>query len=226
MNGFKCEVKYWTLMSEFQLIATEKISKGEVIISERPLVSIAVKDFELPSAAWNLVNSLLKSPELLSVFYSLKLKVSEFPIDAIDRSLIKELAKTHMIDRVVLKDLYLCVGTNNVAYVNSNFDILGFGLYPVLSRANHSCSPNALFSPGNLEFKEAALVARRDIEPDESITWNYVRGELFLYGDYMARKLKLREDFQFVCRCDRCLAEMNANSVDADRKLTHWGCGK
>lgn len=210
MDTSKCLVKPWTLEMQFQLTATGKILQDEMIISELPLVSVAVEDIKYPSAAWSLVNSLLQSPELLSAFYSLDLKVSEFPLDREDKTVLSELAKTHRVPKEIVRKLYFTVGTNHAAYINSDFKILGFAVYPMLSRSNHSCSPNAKYAPGNLGCKEAALIALRDIEPGESITWSYVRGGLFMNSDYKARKLALLHNFQFVCRCDRCLAEMSS----------------
>ncbi|KAK5078049.1 hypothetical protein LTS08_003110 [Lithohypha guttulata] len=97
-------------------------------------------------------------------------------------------------------------------------DLIGAEVYLKISRANHSCAPNATFSHWGLvmwdrqskyltlfdkQMPAAMIVARQDIAKGEEITLAYVDIELELE----ARKHRLRYVYGFDCACPRCEKE-------------------
>lgn len=82
-------------------------------------------------------------------------------------------------------------------------DATGTGLYALGSAVNHSCEPNAalLKRPG-VRDSTTAVLALRDIAPGEEVTISYIDESAPLEE----RRADLA-DYQFVCRCARCVAE-------------------
>lgn len=77
----------------------------------------------------------------------------------------------------------------------------GGRIYHRLSRANHSCNPNAVVVEGDTADVSVVKAACSIKEGDE-ITISYL-GK-FLFGGYAVRQRKLRVEKHFVCRCERC----------------------
>jgi len=72
---------------------------------------------------------------------------------------------------------------------------------------NHSCDPTAWWGPGN------ALVARRDIQPGQEITYDYTSNDIL--GEYRMR-----------CNCGstQCRGVItNRDYLRLDRQLRYWG---
>ena len=105
----------------------------------------------------------------------------------------------------------------------------GFGVYPIFSCTNHSCSPNAVNAQGAAADGEAVLDnslvlrASRPIAAGEEITFDYLDGNVLGLsgrrdGDvhsgatggrstrrcHSERRQRLRENFGFDCACARC----------------------
>jgi SET domain-containing protein len=72
-------------------------------------------------------------------------------------------------------------------------------VFEVLSRINHSCSPNAQYSWNEKEGKRR-LYAVRDIQKGEEVTIDYV-GVDVLQKD---RKIHLEQLYGFMCMCELC----------------------
>mmetsp|Transcript_26520 Transcript_26520/g.66445 ORF Transcript_26520/g.66445 Transcript_26520/m.66445 type:complete len:617 (-) Transcript_26520:301-2151(-) len=87
---------------------------------------------------------------------------------------------------------------------------LGAGLFPLSSLFNHSCSPNASWSPTN-----GGLVHRltRGVNAGDEITVSY--HVLSTFG--AARRDHLRKSHGFVCRCERCAAQPGSNLHEQER---------
>jgi hypothetical protein len=193
---------------ECQLMAVAPITEGDVILAEAPLVSVPNFNLKYSTTSWDLVDKILSNGNMMQRYLTLSLKESVQNIDAEDRKFERDLAKRHRVTRDMVRRIYFGVCTNNIGYKNANSELIGYGIYPIVSRANHSCRPNAAYCPGNLETKEITLVARRDIQVGEAVTWNYAGTSAFLDADYSTRNLTLLDNFRFVCRCERCQEEI------------------
>lgn len=90
------------------------------------------------------------------------------------------------------------------------------GCFPVLSRANHACSPNANYYFSFPSFT-GQFWAMRDIAKDEEITIGYCR----LIAPREQRQADLRDRFFFTCTCSTCLlsGEQLAQSDERRTKL-------
>ncbi|KAL3809580.1 hypothetical protein ACHAXA_005796 [Cyclostephanos tholiformis] len=92
----------------------------------------------------------------------------------------------------------------------------GGRIYLTLSRANHSCDPNAVVvvggggGVGDDDNDVSALRAACDIAPGDEITVSYLGR--YLYAGYAIRRRLLLANKHFVCRCDRC----SSDDVDDD----------
>lgn len=179
-----------------------------MIVTESPIVFTLDADLMYPSYAWALVEKLLADPKLLAHFYELNLHVTEFLWEAIDRKVERQLSKLHRCTGTMIRKLYHGVCTNNIGYANPLGICVGHGIYPLLSRANHSCAPNAQYASGNPGSKEVGLIALQDIHPGEPVTWNYSATDDFLNADWETRVRTFVRHFWFVCRCDKCQTEM------------------
>lgn len=189
---------------DHQLVAAEAIRTGEVVVSETPFVAASSAAPQYSTAIWDLVDKILSSPDLLQRFYQSRLKVTKFWMDQEDLQNERALAKKHNRTRESVRTTYFGVATNNVGYEDATGGIVGHGIYPVFSRANHSCRPNAKHAAGNLEQQEISLVAIRDLAPGEAVTWNYADNTEFCRLDYFSRNCHIMNFWCFVCNCERC----------------------
>ncbi|KAJ6495623.1 hypothetical protein C8R47DRAFT_1115783 [Mycena vitilis] len=73
------------------------------------------------------------------------------------------------------------------------------GLFPILCRANHDCSPNANFYFNPRSFT-GQFHAVRAIAKDEEITVLYSE----LAASRQARRAELQEHYKFLCECSTC----------------------
>lgn len=69
---------------------------------------------------------------------------------------------------------------------------------------NHSCDPNCTAACDSGD-RTATLLAQRDIAAGEEITLSYIDVSL----PYKRRQAELR-DYGFVCKCERCTADLAA----------------
>lgn len=202
----RCAITAWG--KEFQLTTTEAINQGEVIVAETPIVSIPDDNPKFTTYVWDLVDKILSNNDIKQHYYSQRLKTSKFMLDPVDKQLEQFFATRYKCTREVVRNIYFGVCTNNVGYTDAERVVLGHGIYPVISRSNHSCRPNARHYPGNIESKEVTLMAIRDILPGDAVTWNYADTAEFTAADYETRNFNLMNTYWFVCRCDRCQEEI------------------
>jgi hypothetical protein len=121
------------------------------------------------------VDKILSSGDLKRRYYEMRLKVSNFFMDMEDQRIERELVRKYKYTRNMMKTIYFSVSTNNIGYADGNGEIIGHGIYPIMSRANHSCAPNAAHKSGDAATNEVSLVAVQDIQPGEVVTWNYAQ---------------------------------------------------
>ena len=82
-------------------------------------------------------------------------------------------------------------------------------VFSVVSRATHSCAPNATIRQGDSgACDESLLVALRPILPSELIEICYMPDE-YLIGSTVQRRDVIREQWSFDCRCPRCDARFD-----------------
>ena len=95
---------------------------------------------------------------------------------------------------------------NSCIKINSHFidnEAKLYGLFPIASKADHSCSPNCntvYQSPGKISF-----VAIKEIVKGEFITINYLASHELYYSTRKRRQILLARN-SFHCNCTRCLA--------------------
>jgi hypothetical protein len=104
-----------------------------------------------------------------------------------------------------LAQLYHRVAANNVRYAQDG--VLGYGIWPIVSRCNHSCDPNARVCGAKDQPLAELLLSTRPILAGAAVCWNYFSDAAFLELDWFERNARLRRDFQFLCRCPRCESE-------------------
>ncbi|CAL1526150.1 unnamed protein product [Lymnaea stagnalis] len=93
-------------------------------------------------------------------------------------------------------------------------DCEGSALYQLQSSCNHSCIPNAeiTFPYGD---NTLALVALKDISPEEEITISYL-GCCDLERSRHSRQKALKENYLFKCTCEKCLYQADDASVTSE----------
>ncbi|KAL9185098.1 hypothetical protein ACHAXT_002875 [Thalassiosira profunda] len=105
-------------------------------------------------------------------------------------SALKSLLKKNKEEALKLLLVYSC----------NSFE--GGRIYHQLSRANHSCNPNAVVVEGRGSKDVSVLKAACDIAAGEEICISYLGR--YLYAGYPVRQKVLRANKHFVCRCERC----------------------
>jgi len=91
----------------------------------------------------------------------------------------------------------------------------GIGLLGWISRANHSCNPNA--SRSLLPNNQMALVAIRPIVVGEEVTCSYLIDADLLKP--RARRRELLAPWDFACECSRCSDSQEERIADGEPKL-------
>jgi len=190
--------------TERQLVAGRNIVEGEVILCEKPIVQVPVGRYQFGTYVWDIVNHLLSSKPLLAQYARCQLLCSQLLLGAEDEAIESYMVKKHQRSRRFVHDLFLGVGTNNVGILDEAGLVRGHGVFPLLSRADHSCEPNTELTAANWRAGEVALSAKRDIRNGEALTWSYFREAEFVPQDWATRNYNLVNLFRFACRCPRC----------------------
>lgn len=205
----------WANTGQMQIVATRQIAKGEMIIEEEPLVWCAVADRYYPSGQWDLVDKLLRHQQLRRDLYSWGLsKDGMIGFDQNDQAVAHVLSARYNTRVQNIVALYATVCTNNIGSNSSNGTVLGYGIFRQLSRSNHACDPSATWSDRCDSISLArGLVALRDIQAGEPITWRYLDfqregNHADPLNDFHVRNWLLVDRFGFACKCALCLAQM------------------
>ncbi|BFY98011.1 hypothetical protein BsWGS_01051 [Bradybaena similaris] len=104
---------------------------------------------------------------------------------------------------------------NEIDEVSGEFlDCEGSGLYQLQSACNHSCAPSAeiVFPHGD---NTLAMVALRDIAPEEEISISYLDC-CDLERSRHSRQKILRENYLFLCSCEKCLSQADDESITSE----------
>ncbi|KAF7192271.1 SET domain-containing protein 5 [Pseudocercospora fuligena] len=154
------------------LISTRSLSPGECIISEVPLFTTVT-----------LTNANTIEQDL--------------------RSIIKSLPKDSQRAFLSLHNNFPGSPTPFSNLVRSNGYPLGpssdiGGIFPLVSRLNHSCLPNAQHAYNERQRRMLVHIIR-PITSNEEITLSYIPG-----GPSSQRQLELKQNFLFACTCELC----------------------
>jgi hypothetical protein len=193
--------------TEHQLVAGRNLAAGELILHEQAVVHVPVGRYRYDTFVWDLIDKLLSDKALLAQYTRCQLLSSQLQLHAEDEVIEDLMVKKHHKSRRFVHELYLGVGTNNLGILDEAGLVRAYGVFPFLSRADHSCEPNAELTPANWRAGETALSAKRDIRAGEPLTWSYFREAEFLPQDWATRNYHLVNVFRFACRCARCKAE-------------------
>jgi len=196
--------------TEHQLVAGRHLAAGELILCESPVVQVPVGRYKFGTFVWDLIDQLLSDKALLQQYNRCQLLASQLLLDPEDAAMEDFMVKRHQKSRKLVHDLYLSVGTNNLGILGEDRLVHGYGVFPFISRADHSCEPNAELTPANWQAGEAALSAKRDIKAGEPLTWSYFRETEFIPQDWATRNYNLVNLYRFACRCPRCERERPA----------------
>eukprot|EP00933_Yihiella_yeosuensis_P003093 TRINITY_DN10547_c0_g1_i2.p1 TRINITY_DN10547_c0_g1~~TRINITY_DN10547_c0_g1_i2.p1 ORF type:complete len:377 (-),score=63.87 TRINITY_DN10547_c0_g1_i2:69-1199(-) len=155
-------------------IALEDLKSGKIVLADPPVLAVRTDE---PGDAWN--------RELHSEFEKLGDENKKVVWDLHDVCLN---SKEKTLEGILFSN---CIGRDM-----ARFDV---ALLPLVSRFNHSCSPN-LEQSWDEDAGEAHLIAAEEIPAGEELTISYI--ELRLPRE--ERRQRLRENYGFECHCSAC----------------------
>ncbi len=194
--------------SEMQLVAAADVEKGALLAAEYPIAFVAIEPDEDDIGPLLLLESILASDETYARVTAEDLKMTLWRLGARDLEMLEALARKYRRNPKKLTQLYHRVAANNIRYALGG--TRGYGIWPIVSRSNHSCDPNAQLGATARQPLAELLLATRPIPAGEAICWNYFANEAFLALNWFERNAQLLKDFQFLCRCPRCEVERPA----------------
>lgn len=200
-----------TITMGLGLFATQKIPRGTRIVSEEPLIQLPdpVYRAELIERFCAMATHL---PNETIVTLS-RLYCNPKALQKSDRDVILEWYKKNSVTdadgeelkgrkrqehrKKILKWFGIFV-TNSSGHITNNQE--GRGVYPVFSRINHACVPNARYG-WNETIQRFTVHVNRDIEKDEQIFISYLP---LAYDIRVKRAKSLKETWDFECACKAC----------------------
>lgn len=191
--------------NEMQLVAAADVDKGALLAAEYPIAFVAIEPDEDDIGPLLLLESILASDETFARVSAEDLKMTLWRLGARDIETLESLALKYKRNPKKLTQLYHRVAANNIRYAQGG--ATGYGIWPIVSRSNHSCDPNAKLGATAKQPLAELLLATRPIPNGTAICWNYFADETFLALNWFARNAQLLKDFQFLCRCPRCESE-------------------
>ena len=171
------------------LFAKKKIPRGQLVIAEKPLFAVSAPLF--------------------------------FNIEKIERDCLSKLNPKEKQSFYELKDAFSPSKPSFIGILHTNSLPLGVnsttgGIFPLISRINHSCVLNVKHSWNSLEKMEK-IYAIKDIEQGEEILTSYLE----IYQTKANRQRNLKEKFNFECSCPACsLVDPKLEQESDRRRLT------
>eukprot|EP01071_Lankesteria_metandrocarpae_P001002 Lankesteria_metandrocarpae@DN1189_c0_g1_i1.p1 len=112
---------------------------------------------------------------------------------------VKESGVMASIPNHLLLRLSVQFSCNNFQIMDSNMNFIGWGVYPLASKINHDCSPNAIaiFEPGTHTL---ILRSLRKLRCDEEILLAYTE----IAATTKIRRQNLMQSHGFLCNCESC----------------------
>ncbi|KAM0472343.1 hypothetical protein ACHAPX_008771 [Trichoderma viride] len=170
--------------------AKRRISKGATILIDKPLFIIYKPSLEITEE------------DVLMAFLRLA------PADK------KQFLRIGDNGSGPFESLLATMAQNTFQVHTQGSDLPAFGMFVLLSRFNHSCSPNSkiptLASESGRET--LAILAKRDISAGEEITFNYLPG-FELKAQHERHQL-----LQFTCKCEACHASSSSQRASDMRR--------
>lgn len=194
--------------SEAQLVARTEAVAGALLAAELPIAFVEIEPGAEDDAPFLLLESILATDAVHDRVVAEDFKLTLWPLGRRDQAILDGLAAKYRRNPKKLAQLYHRVAANNIRYAQGG--TIGYGIWPLVSRSNHSCDPNARLGATPAEPLVELLLATRAIRAGEPVCWNYLGDEAFLALDWRARNRRLLADFRFLCRCPRCEAERPA----------------
>lgn len=210
--------------NEKQLVAAADVEKGVLLAAEYPIAFVEIQPDEDDFGPLLLLESILASDETYARVTAEDLKMTLWRLGTRDVEILEGLARKYKRNPKKLTQLYHRVAANNIRY--SQGGTQGYGIWPIVSRSNHSCDPNAKLGANAQQPLAELLLATRPIPSGTAICWNYLADEAFLSLNWFERNAQLLKDFQFLCRCPRCEAERppHVARLPKDEMTTYFKC--
>ena len=200
---------------EQQLVAATDVDTGVLLLAERPIAFVETLPEEDDVGSWILLESILSSEPIFNAVGAEDLKMTKWSLTRDDETMLEQLADKYGRNPKKLAQLYHRVAANNIRFAGG--DLTGYGIWPLLSRSNHACAPNAQLRGTKDQPLVELLLATRPIAEHEAIGWNYFSDPAFLDLDWFARNQRLFGTFQFLCRCARCETERPGGVAEMSR---------
>ncbi|KAL1755497.1 hypothetical protein FB107DRAFT_290831 [Schizophyllum commune] len=184
------------------MFATRALSAGDLVLAERPLM---VRALGPPPYTGPQMGLFRNPPSLVSRVVDMEFQIEVMVQRMVPKNRNAFLALTNSPDFSGCGNLVGRVYTNG-RDVLQGFTFSGMpggsatytGLFDKLSRVNHSCTPNAVFTWDSLSFS-GSLRAIRDIQPDEEITITYCNPSLST-----AERAAALAPYNIKCDCYAC----------------------
>lgn len=87
------------------------------------------------------------------------------------------------------------------------------GIFPIISRINHSCNPNVHHS-WNKGINQACVHALKDIKKGEELFTSYIH----IFSDSFSRAKALKKCFNFKCYCEVCSKSKTIEGRKSDER--------
>lgn len=203
--------------AESQLVAAVGVETGALLAAEFPIAYVELDaDDDEDTAPLLLLESILATDAIHDRVAAEQFKLTTWPLGSREQRWLSALAAKYRRNPKKLLQLYHRVAANNIRYAQGG--VVGYGIWPLVSRSNHACAPNARLAATAAEPLAELLLATRPIAAGEAVCWNYLGDEAFLALDWRARNRQLLTDFRFLCRCPRCEAERPADIARLPRE--------
>ncbi len=218
-------------LAGLQLVFRVPLEKGAIVFTERPLIEDTVP--EMPEEArvaqynnrpaWSLVAQcfrLLTQEEINALLASgyahgvvAAAQAWETPAD--DRALAHIMTRAPAYaNEALVRRLYDVMATNNILACRTRMPLAGrqvelplrYGFFPLLSRANHACTPSVtlaipLFPLGPFHCSGGvSVVTTRAVQAGEAVTFDYVNN-----APLEGKRETLLKLYGFRCACDTCV---------------------
>ncbi|OQR87549.1 hypothetical protein ACHHYP_08540 [Achlya hypogyna] len=203
------------------LVATRDIAIGDVVWAEEATL------LRPGSSLLDYVKLLRDEPELavkLAPFMTLTPEaIDADPIFAPIKSCVDALRKA---DRALVSKLVSAFELNGHGLTG---DVAG--LFPIASKAAHSCNPNVVYQP--VGPRGMQYVAIKPIASGSLVFYSYIAREKLGYPSHV-RQAFLQQAYYFTCGCTRCgapddmrplpCAQCKTHPMLYDPATTHWTC--
>lgn len=184
------------------LIAAKRIPAGSIVVSEKPLLRL--------QSETNLERKVEQlDGEEKAEYFSL---CDSFP--SVEEELHKVGPLRQFADRTKLAQFERKKHLNIYKSNASKIDDESSGLFPVMSRINHSCIPNTNFV-WREDLGQQVVIAVREIQEGEEITDSYLPDNLMLTTQ--ERRKRLKETHGFECECIELCSRHSDDKAERDQ---------